>query len=174
MKNRSEKGTALIELALILMIVMSLCVAGIAMAYHLGTQIYALSVASISTQLLYRDCRFEAPPNRIACMNALKSAIETSQSVTGFNTFVTFSNYEDLGIYTGTSPYTTPLLIYKTPEPIVINGKSYSSRYNQTKMINPSLPYLYQHYNKNGLVWIAEVYVENPFKFGVFGGGRWL
>jgi hypothetical protein len=38
-------------------------------------------------------------------------------------------------------------------------------------MINPATPFLYQHYNQNGMVWIAEVYVLNPFKFGGIGGG---
>lgn len=170
MKTKTERGSALIELALTLMIVFSLCFGGIAMAFHLRTQVYALSLAAVASQLLYRDCRFEAPPDTPVCMNNLKIAIETAQSVTGFDAHVTLSNYEDFGIYTGTHPYTSPLLIHKTAEPLIINGKSYSSRYNQTSMINPSFPYLYQHFNQNGMVWIAEVYVENPFKFRGIGG----
>jgi hypothetical protein len=153
------------------MMVFSLCFGGIAMAFYLRTQVYALSLASVAAQLLYRDCRFEAPPDRPICMDNLKIAIEAAQSVTGFNAQVTLSNYEDFSIYTGSNSYVTPLLIHKTAEPVTINGESYSSRYNQTSMINPSFTYLYQHYNQNGMVWIVEVYVENPFKFRGIGSG---
>jgi hypothetical protein len=171
MNKIKQQGSALIELALVIPIVMTLCIGGIILAYQLRTQVYAVSIASIASQLLYRDCRFEAPPDRPDCMNTLKTNIEAAQSVTGFSTFVTLSEYEDIGIYTGTSPYISPVLIHKTAEPVVINGLSYSSKYSTLVLTNPGKPYLYEHYRLNGMVWIVEVYVKNPFSFAGIGGG---
>jgi hypothetical protein len=170
MESRKQHGAALVELTIILVCLMFMTMGGLIVTFHLRTQIYALNIAGIASQLLYRECRFETPSNRASCMEKIKVDLEALALATGFQTVISLSYYQDAQIPSeGSPPYSTPILIHRTTQPVVIGNKSYNSSFTPFSLLNNATPHLKQHYERNGIVWISEVYVANRYRFGGLG-----
>jgi len=165
---RQESGTAVIEFTLVLAFFMLLCFGSIAMTYHMRAQLYALNASSLAIEAVYRDCRFESPPDRPACMNAIKANIENAMTVTGFDVRIILGLFEDtMVLLGGTPPFIgAPSLKYQTSPVVTLGGNAYTSKFNGT--FNSAI---LKHYELNGMFWTAEAFVRNPFKYDFVGGG---
>jgi hypothetical protein len=88
--------------------------------------------------------------------------------MTGFNTVVTLSYYRDNQFGIAPPPYISPALNYQTAQPAMIGSTPYLSSLNPMKLLDTSRPNLQKYYELNGEIWMAEIYVENPFSiFGI-------
>lgn len=161
----SSSGAAMVEMALVFMMLTSILYVAFALAFKLRDSIIANNLAATGGQMMYRQCRYLDPSDIEPCLNSVKATLEGFSPIVDRKITVLISLYADATVLADVEKAKPP---FSPSYTFPLTGPPAGSQFTVASFMGGTYGPVFQ---KSGIVGIVEVYVQNKFPFHVFGFG---